>query len=214
MLFNSLIGLSTPMDDSLGSDSRNDNWQRFVKPLQYKNTKQGLSFYLTNLRIDPRNNFYILLSRPKARDPMRSKGATTVHSYGGVFLRMYLGKTIESRGTKDKGHSLTSHAEAYYPLYCHPCSCTKKLTRDELREQSTKELCLHYDESLSHEHLCKKGRRLVIEPTEDEDIETSEEALEPKEEAMEEESQSADYVVHALAGYSNLHMMKVGGLLK
>ncbi|RWW61251.1 hypothetical protein BHE74_00031695 [Ensete ventricosum] len=43
----------------------------------------------------------------------------------------------------------------------------------------------------------------MIEPAEDEDNETSEEALEPKEEAMEEESQPANYVVHALAGYSN-----------
>ncbi|RRT31287.1 hypothetical protein B296_00054295, partial [Ensete ventricosum] len=90
----------------------------------------------------------------------------------------------------------------------------KKLTRDELREQSAKELCWHCDESWSREHLCKKGRLLVIEPAEDEDNETSEEALEPKEEAMEEESQPADYAVHTLADYSNSQMMKVGGLLK
>ncbi|RWV83977.1 hypothetical protein GW17_00054353 [Ensete ventricosum] len=31
---------------------------------------------------------------------------------------------------------------------------------------------------------------------------------------MEEESQPADYAVHALADYSNPQMMKVGGLLK
>ncbi|RZS26387.1 hypothetical protein BHM03_00059717, partial [Ensete ventricosum] len=43
----------------------------------------------------------------------------------------------------------------------------------------------------------------IIEPQEDEDSEPSEEALEPKEEVIEEESQPADYVVHALAGYSN-----------
>ncbi|RWV94647.1 hypothetical protein GW17_00042799 [Ensete ventricosum] len=49
----------------------------------------------------------------------------------------------------------------------------------------------------------QKGLLLMIEPMEDEDNETSEEALEPKEEAMEEESQSANYAVHALAGYSN-----------
>ncbi|RWW09903.1 hypothetical protein GW17_00026584 [Ensete ventricosum] len=55
----------------------------------------------------------------------------------------------------------------------------------------------------SCEHHCKKGQLLVIEPAEDEDNETSEEALEPKEEAMEEESQSANYVMYALAGYSN-----------
>ncbi|RZS26856.1 hypothetical protein BHM03_00060260 [Ensete ventricosum] len=90
----------------------------------------------------------------------------------------------------------------------------KKLTRDELRERSAKGLCWHYDEPWSHEHRCKKGRLLMIEPTEDADNETSEENLEPKEEAMEEESQPANYVVHGLASYSNPQMMKVGGLLK
>ncbi|RZR81961.1 hypothetical protein BHM03_00008283 [Ensete ventricosum] len=90
----------------------------------------------------------------------------------------------------------------------------KKLTRDELRERSTKELCWHCNESWSREHHCKKGRLLVIEPVEDEDNETSEKALEPKEKAMEEESPLANYVVHALASYSNPQMMKVGGLLK
>ncbi|RWW02339.1 hypothetical protein GW17_00034584 [Ensete ventricosum] len=90
----------------------------------------------------------------------------------------------------------------------------KKLTRDELRERSAKELCWHCDEPWSREHHRKKGRLLVIEPVEDEDNETSEEALEPKEEAMEEESQPANYRVHALAGYSNPQMMKVRGLLK
>ncbi|RWV79264.1 hypothetical protein BHE74_00050982 [Ensete ventricosum] len=59
----------------------------------------------------------------------------------------------------------------------------------------------------------KKDQLLVIEPVEDEDIKPSEEGLEPKEEAIEEEPQPADYAVHALAGYSNLQMMKDGGLL-
>ncbi|RWW43475.1 hypothetical protein BHE74_00050855, partial [Ensete ventricosum] len=90
----------------------------------------------------------------------------------------------------------------------------KKLTRDELRERSTKELCWHYNEPRSHEHHCKKGWLLVIEPVEDKDNETSEKALEPIEEAMEEESPPANYAVYALAGYSNSQMMKVGGLLK
>ncbi|RRT53052.1 hypothetical protein B296_00024875 [Ensete ventricosum] len=79
----------------------------------------------------------------------------------------------------------------------------KKLTRDELRARSAKELCWHCDEPWSCEHHYKKGQLLVIEPAKDEDNETSEEALEPKEEAMEEESQPANYAVHVLAGYSN-----------
>ncbi|RWW54525.1 hypothetical protein BHE74_00038888 [Ensete ventricosum] len=62
-------------------------------------------------------------------DAIQSKGATTVHSYGGDFLHAYPGRTIEPRGTKDKGRSPTSHAKAYYPLYCHPSSCTKKVDK-------------------------------------------------------------------------------------
>ncbi|RWW70214.1 hypothetical protein BHE74_00022110 [Ensete ventricosum] len=90
----------------------------------------------------------------------------------------------------------------------------KKLTRDELHERSTKELCWHRDEPWSREHPCKKGQLLVIKPAKDEDNKESKEALEPKEESMEEESHPADYVVHAMAGYSNPQMMKVGRLLK
>ncbi|RWV91129.1 hypothetical protein GW17_00046609 [Ensete ventricosum] len=90
----------------------------------------------------------------------------------------------------------------------------KKLTRDDLRERSTKGLCWHCDEPWSREHRCKKGRLLMIEPVEDEDNKPSEEGLEPEEEAIEEEPQPADYVVHALASYSNPQTMKVGGLLK
>ncbi|RZR87011.1 hypothetical protein BHM03_00014309 [Ensete ventricosum] len=90
----------------------------------------------------------------------------------------------------------------------------KKSTRDELRECSAKGLCWHCDEPWSREHCCKKGRLLVIKLVEDEDSEPFEEGLELKEEAIEEEPQSVDYPVHALAGYSNPHTMKVGRLLK
>ncbi|RRT69502.1 hypothetical protein B296_00037322 [Ensete ventricosum] len=79
---------------------------------------------------------------------------------------------------------------------------TKKLTRDELRERSAKGLCWHCDEPWSRERRCKKGRLLVIEPVEDKDNEPPEESLEP-EEVKEEEPQSADFTMHALAGYSN-----------
>ncbi|RZR86126.1 hypothetical protein BHM03_00013243 [Ensete ventricosum] len=79
----------------------------------------------------------------------------------------------------------------------------KKLTRNELHERSAKELCWHCDEPWSREHHCKKGRLILIELAEDEENETSEEALELKEEAMEEESQPANYAMHALVGNSN-----------
>ncbi|RWW59687.1 hypothetical protein BHE74_00033353 [Ensete ventricosum] len=115
---------------------------------------------------------------------------------------------------KDKGHSPTSHAEAYYPLDYHPNPCTKNVDKRRASRTIDKGLCWHCDEPWSREHHCKKGRLLMIESSEDEDNETSKEALEPKEEAMEEESYLADYAVHALADYSNPQTMKVGGLLK
>ncbi|RRT56268.1 hypothetical protein B296_00021448 [Ensete ventricosum] len=90
----------------------------------------------------------------------------------------------------------------------------KKLIRVKLYERSAKGLCWHYDEPWSQEHRCKKGRVLVIEPVEDEDSEPSEEGFKLEKEATEEDPQLADYVVHALAGYSNPQTMKVGGLLK
>ncbi|RWW75181.1 hypothetical protein BHE74_00016812 [Ensete ventricosum] len=117
MLFSGLVGLSTPMEDSLGSDSTKDYWttsnqpisttsmgnlQIFVKPPQYKNTK-------------------------RTGDSGRSKDATTVHSYGDDFLYAYSRITFEPRGMKDKGRSQTSHVEAYSPLCCHPSPCTKKI---------------------------------------------------------------------------------------
>ncbi|RRT60818.1 hypothetical protein B296_00005676 [Ensete ventricosum] len=134
-------------------------------------------------------------------DSRRSEGAATVHSYGDDFYRVYPRRMIKPRDTKDKGHSLTSHAKAYSPFYYHPSPHNKKLTRDEFRERSAKGLCWHCDEPWSREHRCKNGRLLMIEPVEDEDNEPSKEGLEAKEEAMEVESQPVDYGVHALVGY-------------
>ena len=54
----------------------------------------------------------------------------------------------------------------------------------------------------------------MIEPVEEEVIEHPEESLKHNEEDVEEEPQPTDVTVHALAGYSNPQMMKVGGLLK
>ncbi|RRT31908.1 hypothetical protein B296_00056920 [Ensete ventricosum] len=108
---------------------------------------------------------------------------------------------------KDKGHSLTSHVEAYSPLYYHSSSHTKNIDEDELRERSTKGFYSQCDEPWSREHHCKKSRLLMIEPVVDEDNEPSKEALE-HEEAIEEESEPTDYVMHALADYPNPQMMK------
>ena len=50
----------------------------------------------------------------------------------------------------------------------------------------------------------------MIEPLED----MKEEVQEHEEEVVDEEQQSVNIMMHALAGYANLQMMKVGGLLK
>ncbi|RWW52976.1 hypothetical protein BHE74_00040577 [Ensete ventricosum] len=149
---------------------------------------------------------------PKAEYPRRSKGTTTVHSYGSDFLiqEEQLNHEVQRTRIAPRPAMLRSTT----PSTTIQAPAPKKLTRDKLRERSAEELCWNYDEPWSREHHYKKGRLLVIEPAKAEDNETSEEALEPKEEAMEEESPSANYAVHALAGYSNQHMMKVGGLLK
>ncbi|RWW13963.1 hypothetical protein GW17_00022304 [Ensete ventricosum] len=91
----------------------------------------------------------------------------------------------------------------------HP-SLPKKLTREELRDRSTKGLCWHYDEPWSHDHRYKKGHLLLIEPLED----MEEELLEHEEEVAAEEQQPVDIMMHALAGYANSQTMNVGGLLK
>ncbi|RZS13274.1 hypothetical protein BHM03_00044837 [Ensete ventricosum] len=61
----------------------------------------------------------------------------------------------------------------------------KKLTRDELSERSAKGLCWHCGEQWSHDHRCKKGRLLVIEPIEDPEPEDAD--LESEEEDAKEE---------------------------
>ncbi|RWV96541.1 hypothetical protein BHE74_00029112 [Ensete ventricosum] len=115
---------------------------------------------------------------------VRSKGATTVHSYGGNFLRVYPGRTIEPLGTRTRVAPRPAMPRPTAPSTAIQAPAPKKLTRDELRERSAKELCWHCDEPWSHEHHRKKGRLLMIEPAEDEDNETSKEALESKEEAL------------------------------
>ena len=86
----------------------------------------------------------------------------------------------------------------------------KKLTKEELCDRSAKGLCWHYDEPWNHDHYCKRGRLLLIEPLED----IEEEVQEHEEEVADEEKQLVDITMHALADYTNPQTMKVGGLLK
>ncbi|RRT61228.1 hypothetical protein B296_00018971 [Ensete ventricosum] len=81
----------------------------------------------------------------------------------------------EVRRTRVAPRPVMSRPTAAYTAI--QASVPKKLTRDELRKRSAKELCWHCDEPWSLEHHCKKGQLLVIEPVEDEDNEASEEAL-------------------------------------
>ncbi|RWW70473.1 hypothetical protein BHE74_00021850 [Ensete ventricosum] len=86
----------------------------------------------------------------------------------------------------------------------------KKLTKEELRDRSTKGLCWHCDESWGHNHRCKKGHLLLIEPLED----VEEEIQKHEEEVTDEEQQLVDFTMHTIVGYANPQTMKVGGLLK
>ncbi|RZR76949.1 hypothetical protein BHM03_00001875 [Ensete ventricosum] len=86
----------------------------------------------------------------------------------------------------------------------------KKLTREELRDRSTKGLYWHCDELWGRDHRCKKGFLLLIEPLED----VEKEIQKYEEEAADEEQQPADFTMHTLTDYANSQMMKVGGLLK
>ncbi|RWW48281.1 hypothetical protein BHE74_00045659 [Ensete ventricosum] len=96
------------------------------------------------------------------------------------------------------------------PLTVSLPSTPKKLTREELRERSAKGLCWHCDEPWSRDHRCRKGRLLVIEPIEEEDLEHEEESLDHEEKDEEEEPQPTDCMVYTLVGYANLQTMKFG----
>ncbi|RWW37813.1 hypothetical protein BHE74_00057019 [Ensete ventricosum] len=104
----------------------------------------------------------------------------------------------------------TPRPMAYKPSIPSYPSLPKKLTREELRDRSSKGLCWFYDELWSHDHHCKKGRLLLIEPLED----VEEEVQEHEEVVTEEEEQPVDITMHALAGYANPQTMKVGGFLR
>ncbi|RRT59607.1 hypothetical protein B296_00002600 [Ensete ventricosum] len=69
------------------------------------------------------------IGQTSTEDSRRSKGVATVYSYGGDFLRAYLRRMIEPRGLKDKGHSPTSHAEAYSPLYYYQSPRIKEINK-------------------------------------------------------------------------------------
>ncbi|RWW15977.1 hypothetical protein GW17_00020161 [Ensete ventricosum] len=73
---------------------------------------------------------------------------------------------------------------AYKPpsIPSHP-SLPKKLTKEELRDRSTKGLCWHCDEPWSRDNRCKKGHLLLIEPIED----MEEKVQEHEEEVTDEE---------------------------
>ncbi|RWW48457.1 hypothetical protein BHE74_00045465 [Ensete ventricosum] len=63
------------------------------------------------------------------KDDSQERGATTVHSYGGDFLRENPRGTTKPRSMKDKGRASTSHGEAFSPLYCHLSPCTKQIDK-------------------------------------------------------------------------------------
>ncbi|RZS22500.1 hypothetical protein BHM03_00055301 [Ensete ventricosum] len=127
------------------------SWQRF---------KEGL---LDRFRPTDFNNIDRQLAKIRQTSTIqeyqtRSKGTTTVHSYGGDFLRAYPGRTIEPRGMKDKGRSPTSHAEAYCPLYCHPSPCTKKVDKRRASRTIGQGVVLALRRTVEPRTLLQKGQ--------------------------------------------------------
>ncbi|RWW65777.1 hypothetical protein BHE74_00026897 [Ensete ventricosum] len=104
---------------------------------------------------------------------------------------------------------LETHKPLAPPAPSHP-SLSMKLTRQELRDRSTKDLRWHFNELWSCNHSCKKGKLPMIEPIE----ESEEDDLEPKEENMKEDPQLVDCMTHTLADHANPQAMKVKESLK
>ncbi|RWW21412.1 hypothetical protein GW17_00014438 [Ensete ventricosum] len=71
----------------------------------------------------------------------------------------------------------------------------KKLTREECRDRSAKDLCWHCNKLWSRDHHCKKERPLLVEPTEEPKLKDM--ALESEEKDMKEKSLSAARTFHA-----------------
>ncbi|RZS17222.1 hypothetical protein BHM03_00049338 [Ensete ventricosum] len=74
-----------------------------------------------------------------------------------------------------------------------------------------KALCWHCDEPWSHDHRCKKGCLLLIEPIEEPKLEDA--ALKPEKDT-EEKLQPAARIFHASSGFPNSQIMNVDGLIK
>ncbi|RWV76922.1 hypothetical protein GW17_00062330 [Ensete ventricosum] len=72
---------------------------------------------------------------------------------------------------------------------------SKKLTREEFRDRSTKGLCWHCNKLWSQDHHFKKKRPLLVEPTKEPKLKDM--TLESEEKDMKEKPQSAAHTFHA-----------------
>ncbi|RRT41824.1 hypothetical protein B296_00052243 [Ensete ventricosum] len=87
----------------------------------------------------------------------------------------------------------------------------KELTQEELCDRSATGLCWLCNKLWSHNHHCKKGKLLKIDPIEE--LEREEEGLEHEEENMMVDMQLVDCTTHAPAGYANMQTINVVGFL-
>ncbi|RWV98633.1 hypothetical protein GW17_00038502 [Ensete ventricosum] len=158
-----------------------DNWQRFVKPLQYKNTKQDLSIsnQTENWSEKKLLGTFIMGLKPEIRGEVKARQLYTLMAV--ISFARIQEEQLNHEVWRTRVAARPAMPRPTTPSTTIQAPTLKKLTRDELRERSTKELCWHCNEPWSREHHCKKGQLLVIEPMEDEDNEISEKALEPKE---------------------------------
>ncbi|RWW77446.1 hypothetical protein BHE74_00014394 [Ensete ventricosum] len=127
---------------------------------------------------------------------------------------VFFARIQEKQFNQDAQRTRTTPRPTIYkpsaPLAPSLPSLPKKLTREELRDRSTKDLCWHCNKLWSRNHYCKKKKFSMIEPIK----EFEEEALEPKEENTKEDPQPVDCTTHTLANHTNLQAMKVEESLK
>ncbi|RRT47277.1 hypothetical protein B296_00039121 [Ensete ventricosum] len=90
---------------------------------------------------------------------------------------------------------------------------TRKLTQEELKERSLKNLCWHCDEHWSRDHRCKQRKFLMIKSIKEElEAKDTDPSFEDKD--TEENAEPVTSTVHALTDYVEPQPMEVEGFLK
>ncbi|RZR81450.1 hypothetical protein BHM03_00007676 [Ensete ventricosum] len=104
-------------------------------------------------------------------------------------------RQAEPRCSEDQSRRTTSSTETLALSTTSWSPQSKKLTRKEFRDRSTKGLYWHYNKLWSQDYHCKKEKPLLVEPTEEPKLKDM--TLEFEEKDMKENSQSAACTLYA-----------------